>query len=576
VLAAVTGLALVLLTAVPGILAADLLAAEMPAIQRRVLGLCAGFACFLIAAYLATLAGAPFVCLLLLGAVTIVLWILRRNGKRPEPSEASASSLVMAVLAIALTFVWFAVPLLRRAIPDGWDAAFHVPILEMFRTQGHLPDTWAPYEPAFRFNYPSGLHAALAIYGRLSGLPSERVFTVGFAYVGLLALLMVWALGTRFGPSGSAGTLAVLVYGFTDGWGTLSGHALWGGLPSLAGLTLMSAAVLAASAPSRGAFWIVATCIAATLLTHHLSFLLLGCFVGLLVALEFITERRLSAPGLCLLSALAIVSVTMGLLVWLNPTGHYSVKEGFRYDYEGMVDMGVLIKSMHWPMVVLGTLGLIAVLITNRSAAQRLLPAWAVALIMFWVSWDIVYRSGVHFLTHENYTAFTPSRGLTDAAVPLAVSAGVLLSRLVDLVPWPNRGTAIVATALLGLGWHDELSRYEDAGNHSAPFESARLLCAEVKAKTPEGSVIFAPDFGEAGIWLPYLCSREFNYFPKPGYERFEYREQKMRTRDPREFVRIVHEQWGARPVFQATRAGTSIGPLVARAGGWNLYQLAQ
>ncbi|MGC4121039.1 MAG: hypothetical protein QM765_41970 [Myxococcales bacterium] len=92
-----------------------------------------------------------------------------------------------------------------------------------------------------------------------------------------------------------------------------------------------------------------------------------------------------------------------------------------------------------------------------------------------------------------------------------------------------------------------------------------------MKSKTPADAILFAPNAGEVGTWLPYLCGRELNYFPDPGYYQSPYRETKMRLQDPKSFAQFVAPQ--GRQTFYATR-GQAPFPLVASAGGWNLYRI--
>ncbi|MFN7135710.1 MAG: hypothetical protein ACK4N5_26795, partial [Myxococcales bacterium] len=278
-----------------GSLAAAVLGRECSRAERAGLGLALGAALLVVSAHLGALAGAlsasaalPILALVAFG----VVWT-RRSAAPVAAGEPNP----FAPLALVFAGAWSLTPIALRDMPLGWDPAFHTAIVELLRTQGALPATWAPYEPFERFNYPSGLHAAIALFGRLSGGDSAQLFTVAFVLVGAGALVVLFALAERFSGSRTAAAFAVLVYGLTAGWGTLASHASWGGLPNLTGLLLMMGFWLAVQHPGRAPWLAAAFLAAATAFVHHLSFALLGFSVGCLLALELLSERRLSAPA---------------------------------------------------------------------------------------------------------------------------------------------------------------------------------------------------------------------------------------------------------------------------------------
>ncbi|MGC4121040.1 MAG: hypothetical protein QM765_41975 [Myxococcales bacterium] len=474
-IAVVLGLFLLLLGALPGIFAANALAPALPPIERRVLGLVAGLALTTIACYLAALAGVLVFAIALLGLATAgFAWLRIRaesieapaiptesppGGDSSSPSPRSRrggqgvrhAAHLWGLAAVVLAFAVFAVPLVLRPVPQGWDPAFHSAIIDSIRRLGALPTTWGPYEPGEKFNYPAAMHAVFALYAKLGGVRPDLAFTLGFLWIAALMLLAVYALGLRFGGgSARAGTLAVLVYGLCDGWGTLAGHAGWGGLPNLAGLVLMAGFVLAISEPSRGSAVLAAILAAAMAFTHHLSFALLGFSIALLLLLELLLERRWSSVGRAGFWALALAVATAGLMVMLRPSGRFDLLHAFKFEREKMTDLLKAWEVMGPVLLGGGMAGLAFTLTSHREPGQRLLPAWAVGLLAFWVVWDMVYRAAVWWLVHGSWTALTPSRGLTDAAVPLAICLAVLVDRLASRLPsrWP---WAVVAAAALGL-----------------------------------------------------------------------------------------------------------------------------
>jgi hypothetical protein len=80
----------------------------------------------------------------------------------------------------------------------------------------------------------------------------------------------------------------------------------------------------------------------------------------------------------------------------------------------------------------------------------------------------------------------------------------------------PKAVPLALAVGLLALGARGQLDRWRAPEALAAAFDGARAFCAQLKDATPADSVVFAPNAGAVGIWLPYLCAREFNYFPEP------------------------------------------------------------
>jgi hypothetical protein len=571
-----SGLLLLSLMSAAGIAGADALLPSTPSVERRILGLAGGLALLITLAYFSTSLHAPLLTLPALLVSTLGFVLLRRRERATlarEPAWSLGGWLGLFGL-FCVTLLWFAVPVLARALPQGWDPAFHVAATQIIRTQGLVPTTWAPYEPAEKFDYPAALHCVMGLYARLSGLPASTVFSYTMVGIAALTLALIYALGARFGQSPGAGALALIVYGFTDGWGTLAGHASWGGLPNMAGLVLMWAMLLGSLGPGRRALAFTTLCAIGIALLHHLSFAILGFTVVFAAVFELIVARRVSPPVRTAVIASFAALGSVGVLILLRPSGRFSIAEAFHFDREGMLTVVRMIEVVGWPVLGFGLAGLLLTWLVRDQAPARILAAWTMGLILFWLTWDWGYRWGANNFRHQDFTAFTPSRGITDAAVLLAVLGGVFLWRIVRLLPWQP---IWIGAAFLVAVWHArpaEEQRLAEARAASTGAERAESFCRETREKTPADAVVFAPDFGEVGIWLPYLCERELNYFPDPGYAASDYRAAKMNQRDPNAFSRLVQRDH-PRPVFYATRRPQQRGRLVFRQGEWLLYDVS-
>jgi hypothetical protein len=569
------GLLLLLLSAGPGLLLTDTVLPLLPPGERRPLGAGVGLGLLVICAYLCTWAGAPLTTLGLLALVTALLVWRRRPAPLARGEPVPLLWRIATGVTLLITSAWFIVPVSLRALPAAWDPAFHVAVTEIIRTTGHLPATLAPYEPTEPFKYPAALHCVLALLARLSGLDSATVFSVATAAIAPLLLLLLSSLGARLGGHRGAGLFVVVLYSFGGGIGSLANHAAWGGLPNLASLVLMLSFVLASLSAGTGALLVATVCAVALAVLHHLSFALVGFSVGLIAALEWVSERRLSAPVRVSLLAVVGGSVAAVLLVLSRSTGRFSLAEALHFDREQMITLGKMATLLGWPVLVAGGIGLAWLLRTERSPARRVLSAWIVALLAFWVAWDIVYRLGAFAVTGKDFTAFTPSRGLTDSAVFLTVAGGIWLwhittgwLRVPSLWIW-----GVFFLLAMVLSTPAERMRLEEASESTSSARQAEDFCAAAREKTPENAVIFAPDLGPIEIWLPYLCARELSYFPDRGYATSAYRSRKIGARDPVAFARLVRSERG-RPAFYATRTPFNGGRLVFVVGEWRLYEV--
>jgi hypothetical protein len=569
----VSGILLLALAAAPGLLLSRILLPSSPPAERRLLGAISGGALLIISAYVATSLRAPLLTLPTLAVCALALgWYAR--GRSVAPAETGSLPVTLGLAALLLgAWCWNAAPVWIRLLPHGTDPGFHVSIIEIIRTQGQLPTTWGPYEPSERFNYPSALHCVMALYARLSGLPSERVFILSLLVCAALTLPAIYLLGRRCGGHPGAGALAVILYGFTDGWGTLASHADWGGLPNLASLLLMWGMLIASLAPAQGSLIIVTLCAVALAFLHHLSFAIVVFVAVFMTALEWLSEKRLSAPVRKTLLATCIAGATAGVAVIVKPAGHFGVAEAFRFDRETLLTAPRVLTVVGWPVLFLGSAALARVLWRGRDPQSRLFAGWTVALLAFWATWDIVYRELVFAFTHQNYTAFTPSRGLTDAAVLLAVLGGSFVWS--QLAARPRKAAWVGALLVLAIahGWRAEEKLFTDARDERSRHEPTLAFCEELQRRTPAEAVIYGPVMGDLSMWLPYITRRETNSFPDPGYATSPWRAAKLEARTAVEFADLLRRE-RHRPTYYMTQSTFQGGRLVLALNGWRLYEV--
>jgi hypothetical protein len=180
------------------------------------------------------------------------------------------------------------------ALPAWVDSVHHTLLVRLLLEQKRLPDTWAPYLPTVPFYYHFGFHATAAVFAQLSGLTGikvgQAVLLVGQIWQAGLAL-GVYALGWMLWKNAGKALIAMLLVGFVAQMPAY--YVAWGRYSLLAGITLM---ILAMAAALDRRTITLALLTAATAVTHHYAFLLLGLFLALLLVLA-VEQRKSTLIG---------------------------------------------------------------------------------------------------------------------------------------------------------------------------------------------------------------------------------------------------------------------------------------
>lgn len=489
---------------------------------------------------------ATSVGLLIAGALA---WRKRHTFRlRQAPWQSRHAWLLLAILGVSTGIS--AIPLAVHSIPQGWDPSFHTLLASTTVVTGRLP-TWAPYEP-IPLNYPYGSHVFIAEISLLTGIAPDQVFGV------LLNLLMPLATGlalyafARLAWRDAGAALgAVAAYTFLGNWGSLD-YGAWGGLPNALGCFLLLAFLLVFFA--CGAEWtrviVGGLLLGALPLAHHhvtLTAALLLAGYGLALGVWALAKRGQPAGRLAvhqlrrlgLIALVAFVTVSYYAVPYLARARDVGNSDVLRYADHFT---GLIFDKNGWLLWVVALAGMgymtTTALVRNRvkssvhihwTGALAFTVVASILLLLAFLLGFYGYRAYSLSVYQQPYTAFTPTRFLTDLTYFLAVFAGFPLAVLWRWAsvsgagamhwlraPWTRSALRVaIALALLITAGLNILSQFVPDQGHLEPGESAAF--AWIEHSTPTSTVVMNLD--PTNRWAPYFTRREVTQTPIPTSE---------------------------------------------------------
>ncbi len=417
-----------------------------------------------------------------------------RNGLVAGPN-ATLAWLLLVVVIFQIASV------MRQVIPPGFDPAFHVLLAKKIALTGRIIRDWQPFEDS-TLNYPLGSHFLIALFARFSSIPLPRVFQLLMVTFSVLSALAVYALGAEYFGSETVGLYAAIAYSFWAFVGSAD-YLRWGGLPNqlgmLLGLGIISLVLRAGEERKRIA--LMALLFASVCLTHHHVMFTMGAILIALMMLFFATndlERRYRTIFL----ALATGSIAASF--FLVP---YALKA------VTLRQTDVFHMNDNWPVlgIVLVCFALDGLALDYyRKSGRPYVFHWALAilgLLYLLFGWAYFYYR-LH-MQGEGFSAFTPSRFITDTVYFLSLFAGYSLYRLQKDRGWSGRTTIAIALVFALVNyplWQQLLIRDGDAG---------RLAAYEwIANHTPANSIVMTTD-----PWASYATWRRTLGTPRPVSE---------------------------------------------------------
>ena len=507
--------------------------------------------------------------LVLILAAVLLAW--RTHVPRHGSPEQGRRYAIQIALALGVLLVPRVVPLFIDTVPQGWDSSFHSLLASSTVATGRLP-TWAPYEP-IPLNYPYGSHLVIAAITLLTGIAPDMVFAgLLNVLVPMMTGLALYALTRRVLRRHDIALGAIIAYGLLGNWGSLD-YTRWGGLPNALGLALFLVFLLIFFAPGFAFYRIVVGGIvlgSIPLAHNHVMLtagLILGAYAGFLIlrdnsVIRHISKsekfgqgsprwefRRLLLTSLIALAASGFYVVPLLLRVGqLQDTSVLNLVE--TVGSLPFADNGWVL----WGLALLGAALMYVPIFDYRQAhnvgrggARESRAFLAIALATLAAAFCLcyyAYRTYALHVYHYAYTAFTPSRFLTDMTYFLAIYAGVPLAALWQIgashtaqvaatmllpeervpihrfgVPWTfftrsSLAVVVLVTASVTI-WPQVFVGNRVLPGMLAPGESEAF--AWIRMHTPPSALVINLD--PNAPWAPYFTKREVAYTPIPTDE---------------------------------------------------------
>jgi hypothetical protein len=482
--------------ALPGVIFVAIFVREWRWAGAIAIGSTAGLAAAVLGGYYLLRAGMSFAYLLLVeyAAVGVVLALRPHRGSRPLAQAAVTGKARWAAL-LPLVFISRSIPLFFSEVPLGFDPSFHTLIAQKILDSGTIPSDWLPFEPV-KLNYPVGSHLLLAEAARFTGVPVHVVFKDVFPILACLT-------------TARAAWYAAVVYSFLAVWGSLD-YYRWGGLPNQLGMLFLLGLVESAIAPrSRLSVPIFGLLLASLIVSHHHGALCATLlFLGYASFSAFL-GNPIGSQALTMLGGFAVGALfaILPLLSYVRAAGEIGQTSVLEF-YEPLISLGNAVIDLGVPLAILASLGTIALFRAPRRPETLFLAFWITAFFAAFVLLEYVYRFGVYVLAGEFFTAFTPSRFLTDLAYPLSIVAAYPLCELEQHLKRSATPVVVLAVCLV---WCS-LIIGSQCGEADADIDIAAFQWIATHA---ENNALVVSE----SRWAPYFTRRESAYTPLPASE---------------------------------------------------------
>jgi hypothetical protein len=477
-------------------------------IRRLALGNLTGLGTAICFGYYCLFFGIPFSYFLPLEyAGLLLLLFLWRKRTLSHSTVLSRKQGLCLLFFLFLVFAGRAIPPFFNEVPPGTDPCFHTLIAKKILLTGELPRDWTPFE-AVALNYPIGSHILIAQIAHYTEIPVHTVFKAIFPILASLTSLSIFSLGLSLVGSFQGAFYSALAYSFLALWGSLD-YYRWGGLPNLLGmLFLLGLVELVVAEKDKASSLVFGLLFAAQLISHHHSSL---CTVFLFLCyplFSFVCARKLTALSRTVLRGLA-AACPLVLLPLASQFSHAYGEVGktsVLKFYEERLRIWDCLLDLGVPLVLLGVIGLYYLFRNITNEPSLFLVFWTAAFFVLFVYFEYVYRLAVFVLYDEFYTAFTPSRFITNLAYPLAILAGVSLTWIAAKIRWSAFSSLVFLGALV---W---------------AFFPLRSQTSEISLELPAWNWIAKNTERNAfvvstSLWAPYFTWREGPFTPLPASE---------------------------------------------------------
>lgn len=343
-------------------------------------------------------------------------------NRRPRFELGTDGKIVLG--SAALYLVLRCLPFLKRRLPLGWDAYFHMTIAESILERGRAVHDWLPFEN-IPLNYPIGAHLLLAFTQWTSGVRPHQFFEFLTVLFTLLSGLQLFSLCSRASGDRRVGCYTALVYLFLGNYGSLH-YTIWSGLPNLIGmylfLGLLTSLGLAETSRVRNTAVFVVFFLTGCFVHHHVM-VTSGLCLGWTAVAAFATGNRPLAKRIATgLVASGVIGSPYFLMYAMRTVG--LSKTGIGEYLETSVDAWSITQDLGLGFTACVLAGVYLYFKNGERVSQVVLQP-LVGMLGLYLLVEFIFRTYSIGLFHHESAPFTPSRFITDAVTLLSVFGGI-------------------------------------------------------------------------------------------------------------------------------------------------------
>jgi hypothetical protein len=436
-------------------------------------------------------------------------------------------------------------------------------IAKIISLTGHIPRTWQPFE-RIPLNYPWGSHVLVNDVSILSGVEIHQSFAIlNSVFFGVLSVIAVYALATRFFENRQPAAMAAFAYGVLANWGSLN-YLAWGGLPNQIGMFLFLS-VTYVLLEDKLKHWEKAVfagfLLSGIILVHNHAMLVSFGILGFYVLVVVLAQRKISSDIKIILSAGAIA------ILFSSYYTYQLIEKIFSAETSGVFKFKENLSVFDLPIyvgIVLTIFFVVGLVSYQKKEGHNylFLLSWEVSLFFAFTVFHYVWKLASTALSGEPYVAFTPSRFVTDLAYPLSIMAGQGLAVVSEAMRRYSVFLVPIFFLLLGL-----VPFYYTAGFYKRVLSpEAAAALAWVKESTPRQSLIVnnsTDSTAEArpeNFWAAYVSERETTFTPLPTTDLPDSRIFEIKYKLPVFFLRDIgwesfpknryRREFGKQPVY--------------------------
>jgi hypothetical protein len=477
------------------------------------------------------------------GAAGLAVWVwAQRSRLRQPPTAALPANFTWgdaALIALSAALLLSRLLPIRGMIAPAWgDSVHHTLIVRLILEHNGLFQSWGPYAPLETFSYHFGLHANMAAFAWVTGLPVTRAVLVAGQLLNVLAVLALYPIASRLGGSRVAGLFAVALAGLVS---EVPGEYVnWGRYTQLAAQVILPGWLWALDVwwteqerPSLRVLGLLGLLSAGVALAHY-RVAVVAVFAAIgwgLWALWLLRGRLREWLARAVLLAGAGGTALAAVLPWIviarsselaGLTGALAQRSTDAAEVRDELTVWQSVDAYYPPALRIGVLGAAALALWRRRQLAVPVLLWSVGAF-FASSPFLLGLAGTGVVTN-----FLLALGLY---IPLSLAGGWLLAEVWRVAgAWRPRPNApilrwIAAAALLwpGItGLRNQLAIVDPFYQMVTGADETTLAWAD--QHTPPDSRFLVNGFlayndslvvgSDAGWWLPYYTARATNVPP--------------------------------------------------------------